>query len=57
MCASGKVLLMSTFNPRWSTRSAFVTALDLIEGQWQSGNAMSCRPPVRAPLKVIHQPI
>jgi len=34
---------MSTFNPRWSTRSAFVTALDLIEGQWQSGNAMSCR--------------
>jgi hypothetical protein len=22
VCASGKVLLMSTFNPRWSTRSA-----------------------------------
>jgi len=31
-----------------------VTALDLIEGQQQGGNAIGRGPPVREPLKVIH---
>src|SRR5262249_16620544 len=34
-----------------------ITALDLIEGQQQGGNATGCGPPVRKPLKVIHQPV